>query len=128
MIIIIKIYFFFNLTIQTNDICTTQNLSRRMRHKLLWDFDIQTNHLISARSPDLIIINNKKENLQNCDLCCPSWSQNKLNKNEKKYKYLDFARELKKLWNMKVTIILIVIGALGTVTKKIKKGTGGLGN
>ena len=32
-------------------------------------------------------------------------------------KYLDFARELKKLWNMKVTIVPILIGALGTLTK-----------
>ena len=54
-------------------------------HKLLWDFDIQTDHLISARRPDLIIIikkkkkkkEKKKENLQNCRLCCPGWSQNK---------------------------------------------------
>ena len=29
-------------------------------HKLLWDFDIQTDHLISARKPDLIILNKKK--------------------------------------------------------------------
>ena len=29
-------------------------------HKLQWDFDIHTDHLISARRPDLIIINNKK--------------------------------------------------------------------
>ncbi len=39
-------------------------------HKLLWDFDIHTDHLIPARRPDLIIINKKKqkkrENLQNC--------------------------------------------------------------
>ena len=54
-------------------------------HKLLWDFDIQTDHLIPARRPDLIIINKKKkkkkkkekENLQNCRLCCPGWPQNK---------------------------------------------------
>ena len=26
-------------------------------HKLLWDFDIQTDHLISARRPELIINN-----------------------------------------------------------------------
>ena len=32
------------------------------KHKLLWDFDIQTDHLISTRRPDLIVINNKKEN------------------------------------------------------------------
>ena len=30
-------------------------------NKLLWDFDKQTDHLISARRPDLIIINNKKK-------------------------------------------------------------------
>ena len=29
-------------------------------HKLLWDFEIQTDHLISARRPDLIIIKKKK--------------------------------------------------------------------
>ena len=29
-------------------------------HKLLWDFDIHMDHLISARRPDLIIINKKK--------------------------------------------------------------------
>ena len=40
-------------------------------HKLLWDFDIQTDHRISVRRPDLIIINNKKEKLQNCRICCP---------------------------------------------------------
>ena len=37
-------------------------------------------------------------------------------------KYLDIARELKKLWNMKVTFIPIVIGALGTVTKGLEHG------
>ena len=30
-------------------------------HKLLWDSDIQKDHLISARRPGLIIINNKKK-------------------------------------------------------------------
>ena len=29
-------------------------------HKLLYDFDIQTDHITSVRRPDLIIINKKK--------------------------------------------------------------------
>ena len=42
----------------------------------------------------------------------------KLKERVKKDKYLDLAKELKKkTWNMKVTVIAIVIGALGTVTK-----------
>ena len=36
--------------------------------------------------------------------------------------YLERPRELRKLWNMKVTIIPIVIGALGTVAKGLLKG------
>ena len=64
----------------------------------------------------------KKENQQNCGLCCPGWPQNKLKECEKRDKYLDLARELKKLWNIKVTIIPIVIGAFGTVTKGLLKG------
>ena len=46
---------------------------------------------------------------------------------EKKDKHLDLARDLKKLWNMKVTFIPIVIGALGTA-RRIIKGSGGLRN
>ena len=30
-------------------------------HKLIWDFNIQTDHLIPARRPEFIIINKKKK-------------------------------------------------------------------
>ena len=61
-----------------------------------------------------------KENLQN--FAVPAYPRIKLKECEKKDKYLDLARELKKLWNIKVTIIQIVIGAFGTVTKGLLKG------
>ena len=91
-------------------------------YKLLWDFDIQTDHLISARRPDLIIINKKERICKIVDFSVPADHGTKLKECEKKDKYLDLARELKKLWNMKVTIIPIVIGAFGTVTKGLLKG------
>ena len=51
------------------------------KHKLLWDFNIQTDHLIPASRPDLTIISEKKkkkeENLQNSRICCPGRRQNK---------------------------------------------------
>ena len=84
-------------------------------YKLLWDFDVHTDHLIPTRRPDLITINNKKENLQNVDFAVPADHRIKLKEYEKKNKYLDLARDLKKLWNMKVTIIPIAINAFGTV-------------
>ena len=39
-----------------------------------------------------------------------------------KDKYLPIAREFEKLWNMRVTIIPIVIGAFGVITKGLLKG------
>ena len=41
-------------------------------HKLLWDFDIHTDHLISARRPDLIIINKKKRTCKIVDFAVPA--------------------------------------------------------
>ena len=40
-------------------------------HKLLWDFKTQTDHLISARETKPYNNQQKRENLQDCGLCCP---------------------------------------------------------
>ena len=55
------------------------------------------------------------------DFAVPVDLRIKLKECEKKDKYLDLVRELKKLWNIKVTILPIVIGAFGTVTKGLLK-------
>ena len=44
------------------------------------------------------------------------------NNNNNNNNYLDLARELIKLWNVKVIIIPIVIGAFGTVTNGLLNG------
>ena len=41
-------------------------------HKLLGDFDIHTDHLISARRPALIIINKKKKIWKIVDFAVPA--------------------------------------------------------
>ena len=91
-------------------------------HKLLWNFNMQTDHQIPARRPDLIIINKKKRICKIVDFAVPADHRINLKEYEKKGKYLDLARELIKLWNMKVTIVPIVIGAFGTITKGLLKG------
>ena len=70
----------------------------------------------------LIIINKRKRICKIVDFAVPADHRINLKESEKKDKYLDLARELKKLWNMKVTIVPIVIDALGTVTKGLLKG------
>ena len=56
------------------------------------------------------------------DFAVPAEHRIKLKECEKMDKYLDLARELKKLWNIKLTIIPIVIGTFGTVTKGLLNG------
>ena len=68
------------------------------------------------------MINKKiKENCKIVEFAVPAVHRIKLIECEKKDKYLDLARELKKLWNMKVTIVPIVTGAFSTVTKGLLK-------
>ena len=100
------------------------NNNNNDNNKLLWDFNIQTDPLIPTRRPDLIIIKKKKKKriCKIVDFAVPADHRINLKQSEKKYKYLDLARELKKLWNMKVTIVPIVIGAFGTITKGLLKG------
>ena len=68
-------------------------------HKLFLDFEILTDHLISARRLDLEIVNKKKkkmETYQIVDFIVLDDHGVKLKGNEKRDKYLNLARELKK--------------------------------
>ena len=82
---------------------------------------MQRDHLISIMRP-----NNNQQKKGICkilDFAVSADHRIKLKECEKKDKYLALARELKKkLWNMKVTIRSIEIGAFGTVTKGLLKG------
>ena len=90
-------------------------------HKVLWDFEIQTNYQISARLTDLVIIKKKKKIENLVDFTDLADQRAKFLKSEKKDKYLDLARGLKKLFNM-VSVIPTVIGALGMIPKIFCKG------
>ena len=77
-------------------------------HQFRWDFDIQTVYLSLARRPDLIITHKKeKRTCKIVDFTVPTDQRIKLKQSEKKDKYLSLAKELKKLWNMKVTVVPI---------------------
>ena len=92
-----------------------ESVQENETHKLLWDFEIEIDHLMSARRLDLIIINKEREFV-------PGDHREQLKESEMKDKYQKLTCELKKLSNMKVTVIPIVIGVLCTVTKGLVKG------
>ena len=88
------------------------------------NIEIQMDHLISARRPDLVRVNKKQKERTNwiVNFAVQANHRVKLKESNKRDKYWDLARELKKLRKVKVTVIPIVTGALGTVTKGLVKG------
>ena len=51
------------------------------------------------------------------DFAVPADHGVKMKENKKRDKYLDLTGELKKLWNMRIMVISVVIAALGTFPK-----------
>ena len=66
---------------------------------MLWDFSIQTNHVIEARRPDMIIVEKKDKKCEIIDFAVPYDTRVDEKEKEKIQKYQELARELKKLWN-----------------------------
>ena len=104
---------------------TSESIPENETHKNVRDFEIQTDHLIPARRPDLVINNKKKKKKKTCrlvDFAVPADHRVKIKESEKEDKYLDLAREQRKLWNMRVTVITIVNDALELVPKGLESG------
>ena len=60
------------------------------------------------------------------DFAVATDNRKKIKENQKIDKYLDLASKLKKLWNLRVTVIPTVISALGTVPKDLVRRLEGL--
>ena len=94
---------------------------------MLWDIEVHTDHHIEARRPDLIIVDKKKNTCKIVDFAIPADYRVERKEREKRFGKIwqdlvqDLARKLQILWNKKVTVIPIVIGALGTVPKSSNK-------
>ena len=63
-------------------------------HKILWDFNIETDSLIPARRPDVELVN-KKKNYHLIDFDVSVNHRMKIKENKKSFNYLDLAREQK---------------------------------
>ena len=86
--------------------------------KILWDFSIQTDYVIEARRPDLIVADKEERSCKIIDFTVPEDSRIEEKKKDKIEKYQDLERELQKIWNVKVKIIPLVVGALDAIPKQ----------
>ena len=81
-----------------------------------------TNGLFNLSQTTRSSVSKKKENLLNSGPCILPDHMIKLKESEKRDKFLNLSRELKKLRSIKVTMVTIEIGALSRATKGLVQG------
>ena len=104
-----------------NGMSINQNQSLRMTCKILCDSTVHTHHFIIAKRPDMIFIDKEHNEYQIIDFGSPYDTRVDDKEVEKIEKHLNLAGELKKVWNMKVTLVPLVVGTLGNPAKALQK-------
>ena len=84
----------------------------------MWDFSIQTDHVIESRRPDLVVVDKKERSCKIIDFAVPGDSRIEEKEKDKIEKYQGLGRELQKIWNVKVKITPLVVGSLSTIPKQ----------
>ena len=79
---------------------------------------MQTDHVIEARRPDLVVVDKKERSCKIIDFADPGDSRIEEKERDKIEKYQDLGRGLQKIWNVKVKIIPLVVGSLGAIPKQ----------
>ena len=70
----------------------TESFLENEDHKILWDFSIQTDHVIEAWRPNLVAVDKKEKSCKIIDFAVPGDSRIEKEK-DKIEKYLDLGRE-----------------------------------
>ena len=83
--------------------------------KILWDFNIQTDRVLEARRPDIVVTDKENQETWIIDIAIPGDLRVKEKELEKKEKYRDLAIEMRRLRKTSVKIVPIVVEALGTI-------------
>ena len=96
---------------------------QKWEQKIIWNIKRNEpstlNPIIKA-----VLINKLKRTWHLEDLAIPARLIGKIKENEMIDKHLDFSRELKNIWNMKVTLTPVVVGTLWTISKRPRKKNG----
>jgi len=88
---------------------------------VLWNQAVHTDREVTANRPDIIIKNKKEKTCTLIDMAIPA-DRNVVQKEaEKMLKYKSLCIEIKRMWNLKCTIIPVITGATGIVTRSLRK-------
>jgi hypothetical protein len=88
---------------------------------VLWNQAVHTETGAAANRPDMIIKNkNKEKTCTLADVAIPADKNVVQKEAEKKLKYESLCIEIQRMWNLKCTIIPVIIKATGIVTRNLR--------
>ena len=88
---------------------------------ILYDSQVHTDRTIKANKPDIVIRDNTAKKCWMIDVSVPA-DHNVVSKEaEKMLKYKDLAIEVSRMWHTSVTVVPVIVGALGTTSKEHEK-------
>ena len=90
----------------------------------MWDSPVITDRHVPCNKPDIVIQEKKADRCQIMDMAIPSHYNIQKKATEKMRNYVDLQIECQRIWNKKVEVIPVIIGATGIVDKNIKKYVG----
>ena len=103
---------------QTNG--THTFLSQCVKTEMLWNQAVHTDREVTTNRPDIIIKNKKDKACTLIDVAIRA-DRNVQKEAEKKLKYGSLCIAVQRMWNLKFTIIPVIIGATGIVTRSLRK-------
>ena len=87
---------------------------------VLWNQAVHTDREDTASRPDIIIKNKEEKTCTLLDVAIPA-DRNVVQKEAEKKKYKSLCTEIQRMWNLKCTIVPVIIGATGIVTRSLRK-------
>ena len=75
--------------------------------------------MIEARRPDIVLVNKESKECFVIDIAVPGDVRVERKEDEKIEKYRDLCRELRRLWGVRCFVVPVVVGALGTIPKRL---------
>jgi hypothetical protein len=87
---------------------------------VLWNQAVHTDREVTAKR-DIKIKNKREKTCTLIDVAIPADRNVVQRKEEKKKKYKSICIEIQRMWNLKCTIIPVIIGATGIVTRSLRK-------
>ena len=77
---------------------------------------------INAGKPDIAVVNKNKRGCAITDIAIPGYIRVREKEKKKIERQQELKREIKRMWNIRnIKVIPVVVGALGSTSKKLKK-------